>query len=1111
MKLTFSTSSRVLTFLLASTGLVFGQANSQLTGQVSDKSGAAVAGAEVTVTSVQTGNERKAMTTETGAYTLPFLAPGDYTMTVVKQGFRQVKREGIRLEVNQTARVDFSLEVGQVSESIDVSATLPLLDSDTSSIGQVIETKAIQDLPLNGRNFVQLAILGPGVTGVGYGARGTIMSGTRPDDLRPGSELFANGNREGSNNFLIDGADNNERLTLAIVLRPSVEAVREFKIQTNMFAADQGRNAGATVNVITKSGSNEWHGSAYEFFRNDKFDARNYFSPSTAPKPAFRQNQFGASFGGRIVPNKLFFFGNYEGFRRRQERTFVNTVPTALMRTGNFSETRDIFDPATTRADAAARSGFVRTPFANRTVPASRFDSITRRLINAYPAPQTAGLVNNHVTNPKEKQRWNQGDVRVDWNWNPNNTVFGRFSRQDTVTTRPSNFAPTTVEGLSGPVTLGNEDTFAGDSTLKAYNSVLNWIRTISPSFIMEAKMGFNRFNLVFLQEGATPGAQLGEKLGVRGSNQGPQSDGIPIVSPAGYSGIGQTRSLPIYRIENTFHPGVNFTKLSGAHSIKFGYEARRRQVTQYQTNRGNGRFNFGRTFTDDPNNTGPTGETMAAFIMGTANFIEQDFTLVFPGLRVTEHGGYIQDDWKVSDKLTLNLGLRYEYDTRVTEVANRWTNFDVVTGKLLIAGFNTDAATGIKPDRNNFAPRFGWAYRVRTGTVIRGGYGIFYNPAGSESVLMRRHRQLPFGPILTEDINQFNPAPRRMQDGLRPIPVLDPNVVANNPVGSMLSVNPDFKSGYAQQLNLQIQQQLPSSLVFKIGYVGNLGRRLDTSYNFNQPDPGPGAPGPRRPLFRIAPNVVNADYNVSDGLSAYHSLQATVERRFSNGLGFLSAYTWAKSIDTVPNAFGGGDNGPIPQDIRYRRVDRGLSGFDIAHRFTHSMNYSIPFGQGRKFAFGSKAANLALGGWDTNVIVTMQGGIPFTPTLNTAVSNAGGSRPDRLGNGKLESGRGPARWFDTSFNTAGAVWGVPQQFTYGNGGRNILRGPGRVNFDWSVFKDFDFNEKWKLQFRAELFNLFNTPQFSQPNAAIGSPAAGTITGLAGIPRQVQFGLRLQF
>lgn len=1086
------------------------QTNAQLSGTVTDSSGASIADAEVVVTNTDTGAERRVQSDATGQYTVPFLVPGNYTVNVRKEGFRTTQQEGLRLEVNQVARVDIALQVGAVTESVKVTASAPLIESDTSALGQVVETKAVEDLPLNGRNFVQLATLVPGVTGAGSGARGTIMSGTRPDDLRPGSEVFANGNREGSNNFLYDGIDNNERLTLSIVLRPSVEAVREFKIQTNLFEAAQGRNSGATVNVISKSGSNEWHGSAYEFLRNQVMDAKNFFTRPGAQTPTLRQNQFGGSLGGPIWRNKLFFFGNYEGFRRRQERVFVNTVPTLAMRQGDFSAVRDIFDPATLRAAPGTRSGFVRDPFPGRIIPRDRWDPITARLINAYPLPQNSALFNNHTSTPKERQNWDQGDGRIDWNWNERNSVFGRFSRQDTSTTRPSTFEPVSLPGIDVPVSLGNEDTFAGASNLKAYHAVLNWVRTITPTFIVEAKMGFNRFNLDFRQEGASPGAQLGEKLGVRNSNQGPNSDGIPIFSPAGYTGIGQTRSLPIIRIENTYQPAVNLSKIAGAHTVKFGADFRRRQLTQYQTNRGNGRFNFARTFTDDPNNTGPTGETMAAFLLGAASTIEQDFTLVVPSIRLWESNAYVQDDWRVTSRFTLNVGLRYEFDTPPTETRNQWTNFDVTTGKLLIAGFNTDARTGVLADKNNFAPRFGFAYQVRQGTVLRGGYGVFYNPAGSESVLFRRHRQLPFGPINTEDINQFVANPRRVADGFRPIPVLDPNVVANNPVGNMLAVDPRFRSGYAQQFNLQVQQQVVADMVFKVGYVGNLGRRLDNSYNYNQQVPGAGAPGPRRPLFALAPGVVNVDYNVSDGRSSYHSLQSTLERRFASGFGFLAAYTWAHSIDNVPNQFGGSDNGPIPQDPRYRNNDRGTSGFDIQHRFVYSANYALPFGKGRRFSLGSGVANALLGGWDMNAIVAAQTGLPFTPVLATAVSNAGGSRPDRYKSGEIDN-PDPARWFDTSFGTPGAAWGTPAQFTYGNAGRNILRGPGRVNVDYSLFKDFSPSEAWRIQFRGEVFNLLNTPQFDLPNPTIGNPNAGTITGIVGNPRQIQLGLRLSF
>ena len=1105
-----------LLFPLAAAICVQAQTTSSLSGSTVDKTGAAVPGAKITLTNTETQLVREGLSDDSGLFTILSLPPGNYSVRVEKQGFRPIRQDGVRLEVNQAARLDFTLDVGSVTETVEVRASAPLLESETSSVGQVIENRQIVELPLNGRNFVQLATLSPGVNGVGYSAAGTIMSGTRPDDSRPGSELFANGNREGANNFLLDGIDNNDRLTLSITLRPSVEGVQEFKIQTNLFSAEQGRSPGATINVISKSGTNELHGSAYNFLRNSALDARDYFARPGTARPPFRQNQFGASLGGPIIKNRLFAFGNYEGYRRRRTDAQLISVPTPAMKRGDFSAIRDIFDPVTVRPQAGAPSGFVRDLFPGRIIPASRFDAVMGRVAQAYPDPQLPGIANNYTANLPRSIDWNQGDGRVDYNLSNKDFVFGRYSRQDTVDIRPSTFPNARIPGLNEPVGLGNEDTFAGRSVLKTHHSVLAWSRTWTPTFVMDARMGFQRFNLAFTQEGATPGAQLGEKLGVRGSNQAPRADGIPIFSPTVYAGIGQTRSLPIFRIQNTFHPTVNFTSVAGRHTFKFGAEIRRRQITEFQTNRGNGRFNFAPTFTTDPNNPGPTGDPIAALLLGAATVIEQDFTLAWVGLRGAEHGYFFQDDWRVNSRLTLNLGLRYELFTPYWEVANRIANFDVTDARVKIAGFNGVSRTAnVNTDYGNWAPRAGFAYKLSDSLVVRGGAGIYYAVQGNGGAALRLFRQLPFGPVNGFNINQFAANFRRVQDGLPPIPNLDFNVVTGPNVASGLftAIDSNFRSGRIMQFNLQVQKEVARiGTVFKAGYVGNLGRRLDNTYDFNQPIPGPGGPIPRRPLFALNPNAQTVNFNVTDGRANYHSLQATAEKRFSAGLSFLAAYTWSKSIDNVANQFGGAANGPLPQDPRFRNADRGPSGFDLRHRFTNAMNYELPIGKGKAIDFGNRFANTAFGEWQTNLILTIQTGLPFTPTLQNPVANAGGSRPDRnvLNSGVLES-PDRARWFDPSFNTPAAAWFTPAQFTYGNAGRNILYGPGRINWDFSLFKNFPITEKWNLQFRSEFFNLFNTPQFGLPNASIGSPAAGVITSLAGPNRQVQFALRLAF
>ncbi|HXJ38529.1 MAG TPA: TonB-dependent receptor, partial [Bryobacteraceae bacterium] len=961
--------------LCATAPLAFSQTTAGVNGTVTDSSGALIPAASVTITNLDLGARQETTTDSGGAYQFAILQPGRYSLVAKKEGFKQVAREGVGLEVNQLARIDFTLEPGALSETIQVLDSAPLLESNTSSVGQVIETRAVSDLPLNGRNFAQLAILGPGVTGVGYAASGTIGSGTRPDDMRPGTELFSNGNREQSNNFMLDGVDNNFRRNGLITLRPSVEAVREFKIQTNLFQAEQGRNPGATINVITKSGSNLLHGSAYEFFRNAQLDARNFFARPGAAKPQYQQNQFGASIGGPIRHDKLFFFADYEGYRKRQGTfAFVNTVPTAAIRTGDFSAVRPVFNPFSVRKAAGTASGYTRDAFPGSLIPRSMFDSVTSRLIQAYPLPDTMALANNQVTNPVLGQNWDQGDIRADYLFRAHTTLFGRFSQQNTLTLPPSTFGLRNIPGLDTPVGLGNSTTYAGTNELVAHHAVIAATHVFSPTFIMDLRMGYGRFNLHALKDGAAPGANLGEKLGVHNSNQGPFSYGLPIFTPSSYTGIGGPASMPTIRLENTFNPNITFTKLRGAHTLKFGTNIVRRQIIDYQTNQGDGLFSFDPTFTSDPNNTGKTGDSMASFLLGTASGISQDFLLVWPGIRTMEIGSFFQDDWKVNSRLTLNLGIRYEYTPPPVEVNNQWANVNLQTGKLLLAGVNADREVGVRNDANNLAPRFGFAFQARPGTVIRGGFGIFYNTQGNGSALFRLHRQLPFGPSYSATVDQFSATPQRVQDGLPPIPSVDSKTLIDNPSGNFNIVPPNYKTGYAQQGNFGVEQEIPRwAMVLKAAYVTNLARQVDSNFNINTPDPGPGTPASRRPLRNILPNVVNATFGDTTGIANYHSLQITAERRFIRGIAWLGAYTWSHSIDNVPLQQGGGADGPIPQDIRYRFLDRASSGFDIRQRMSNSVIYNLPFGKGKRFGLSSGLADAIFGNWQLNGILTLQ------------------------------------------------------------------------------------------------------------------------------------------
>jgi outer membrane receptor protein involved in Fe transport len=1099
--------SSMLCLALAATLPVAAQTTTaELSGTVTDPSGAAIGKVKVTAANTGTGLTHEALTDDSGAYLITQLPPGAYNLSAEATGFRKTVENNVTLEVSQRAKVDFKMQLGQVTETVEVAAAAPLLESQSSTLGNVVTERLVGDLPLNGRNFVTLATLTPGVNGTGFSTSGTIMSGTRPDDRRPSSELFSNGNREGDNNFLYDGIDNNERLTISIVLRPAVEAVREFKVQTSLYAADVGRNSGAVVDVITKSGTNQLHGSVFEFLRNSAMDARSFFNTKGTLFPSFRYNQFGFSVGGPVyIPklyngkNRTFFFADYEGFRRSSLGTISASIPTAAMRTGNFNGVNSVFDPLST---VPTGSTYTRTRFPNDQIPLSRFDPVTLKLVNAYPLPTLPGVANNYIANLVQTQSWNQGDVRVDHQISSADSFFARWAFQRTSTTVPNTFPAVQVAGIPNPVPLGNEDSFAGTSFSPDQHAVADYVHVFSPNLVNDLRVGFTRFLLNYIAQGAVVGGTLGNELGVPNANSNPQQSVIPIFSPANFTGIGDSRSLPIFRRENTFQEMDGMTWTHGQHTFKFGGDLRRRQITEYQTNRGNGRFNFSPGFTAMPGVSG-SGNSMASFVLGYATLIEQDFTLAWPGIRGIESGLYFADDWRVSKKLTLNLGLRWDYYSPYSEVANRWSNFDAATGAIIVAGLNGVSNTaGVKRDFKDFAPRFGFAYQVDPHTVVRGGFGMFYNPNGTGGAALRLDRHPPYGPIYSVSPGDEFVA-TRVSDGFPAAPVPDFTAL-KTPAGSVIGVIPTFRSAYAEQFNLTLEREIaPAHLLLKAAYVGDLGRRLGTTFNDNQPIPGPGSTTPRRPFFGINPVLADVTYQVSDGLSNYNALQLTVEKRLSQGLTMLMGYTWAHAIDNTGTEFGGGTG--TPQDPRCRNCDRGNSASDIRHRFTASYTYSLPFGKGSAFLNRGGAANFILGGWQTNGFVTLETGLPYTPALQTSTTNGTGSRPDRIASGNLSSGQNIKNWFDvTAFTT-------PAPFTYGNAGRDILFGPGRVNFDLSLFKDFQIREQVKMQFRAESFNIFNTPQFGLPNGTIGNAQAPVISSIVGNPRQMQLALLLRF
>ncbi|HEV2272641.1 MAG TPA: TonB-dependent receptor [Acidobacteriaceae bacterium] len=1089
----------------------FGQVVSAgLSGSVLDASGAVVPNAKVTANNTATNVAHSTVSGKNGEYVLTELPPGDYTITVEAPGFRTLVQTGVSLQINQQARVDLALQVGQRAETVEVTGHPPLLEAESSSLGTVVGQQMVNQLPLNGRNFVQLATLSPGVNGVGESASGTIMSGARPDDRRPGSEIFSNGNREGDNNFLYDGIDDNQRLTLSITLRPAVEAVREFKIQTNLYSADIGRNSGAVVDVITKSGTNELHGSLFEFLRNSDVDARTYFNKKGTSFPSFRLNQFGGSLGGPVVlpklyngKNRTFFFMDYEGFRSSTQLFILGNVPTLRMRNGDFGETAPIYDPLTTRPNPNVPGGFLRTQFPNNQIPQSRWDPISVKMMNAYPLPTGPGRFNNYSSNRIQTQTWNQGDIRVDEQLTPKDSFFARYAIQNTLSIAPSTYPTTTIPGISQPVNLSDEASFAGTDSIPTQHVAMSYVRIISPSIVNDLRAGFNRFRMDYIPQDFAPGAALGNQLGVPNSNVTPREQNLPIFSPSTYLGIGQTRALPLLRRINTFEELDNMTMTKGSHTLKWGVDFRRRQLTIYQTNMGNGRFNFSPGLTDSRNPGGVGGDSAASFLLGYPTLDGHDYTYVFPGIRLNEAGLYFADDWRMTSKLTLNYGLRWDYFSPPSEEENRWSNFDITTGAFEIAGRNgVGKDAGVMKYWPNFGPRFGFAYQARTTTVVRGGVGLFYNASGSEAINMRLARNLPYGLTLQITPGDVTPGPTVSQG----FPALQPVVIPPPVSGVVSSVSPNFRPSYAEQFNLVLEQEItPLEMVVKLAGVGNLGRRLYNSYNQNQAIPGSTSVNSRRPLYAIDPNLSDVNYAASNGLADYYALQLTADKRLSHGVSMLLGYTWSHAIDDVSLEFGGGDAGPSPQDPRFLRAERSNSIIDQRQRLTLSYLWALPFGKGQPLLSNpSRPVNWVLGGWQTNGILFSQTGLWFSPVLVQSTTNTGtGSRPNLTG--IIHYPKTLQKWFDPT------AFSIPAPYTYGNAGRNSLVGPGRTNFDTSIFKTFPVHEQALFEFRVEAFNVFNHPQFGYPNQNIGNPQAGQITSIVGGARNLQASLRFQF
>lgn len=1137
-------------------------------GVVHDNSGALVPNATVTVRSEGTGFSKTTTTTSSGTYVLTPLKIGRYSVEVESPGFKKELRTGLELNIQQQLVADFNLQVGDVTSEVEVSAAAPLLQTESGSVGQVINSHVINDLPLNGRNYTFLARLVPGATVGQPEGRGLNANGW----------FAANGTRPAQNNYLLDGIDNNTNdvdflAGAAYVIKPPIDAISEFKLQTSSFSAEFGRAGGAVLNASLKSGSNQFHGSAWEFLRNDKLDATDFFINSAGqPKGSYKQNQFGATTGGRIVKDKTFFFADYEGTRIRQGNPETGyTVPTLAERNSGFTDFSDlialqsgslkdtsgtafplgtIFDPATTLA--VGNGQYVRTPFAGNVIPASRLDPNAVKLLSLFPAPTGPGLLNNYSVNRNATTDVNSFDARIDQNFSEKDQLFGRYSWSHS----PS-YLPPPFTGFADGGSFGQ-----GQQSVNTMGAALSYTHSFTPTLVNEARVGFNREHTTRDQAYANSTTDIPAQFGIQGVPQLPGNGGLPNLAIGNLSQLGSAEWLIGDRFSNTVQFTENLTKVYKTHTFKGGFEAQEIYAPWLSPPYSRGAFDFNGQYTSIPNvNDSSTGRaqflltpTGPGNIGGADNVSVSNFGDV--ATKRSYYGAFFQDDWKVTQKLTLNLGLRWDWFSPTGEKYSAQANFipgnpgstaqyiipasrkgdppisasfnDLLTKDGINLVYSNAYGSGLSQvQKNNFAPRFGFAYQLTPKLVVRGGYGIYYgafeNRGGYPSLGYNYPFQYSFS---FPNANAESPVvfpngtTATLENGLSSIP-LSPSAV--NAEGLTLrGIQFHYKTPYVQSYNLTLQYQLTSVDSLEAGYVASLSRHLESFIGTNDQSvllPLGYNPQKYVPFPDFARGSSYAD---TIGVANYHSLQTKYQRRFSNGLTMLFAYTYAKTLTDAGDLLSGGGVGgyraPYLPGWGIKK-DMGLAPFDIRHAVSFSGSYDLPFGKGQKFMAGSHSiGEFILGNWSTNWILTLDTGQPQTINCSTSTGAGTGCYALYTGVDPYSGSHNVSQFYNpAAFATPAAVQ-QPGQTDYSplGGGNTQVSGPPLRRLDFSLFKTFPVNETMRFEFRAESFNLTNTPAFAQPGNLnyLDTTNFGRITSTRDAPndpREIQFALKFYF
>jgi hypothetical protein len=1087
-------------------------------GTVTDPSGAVIPGASVTIQETGTNAVRTTQTGDGGDFTFTLLPIGTYSLSVQAAGFQSYKVSGISASAGARLRVDANLHVGAASaQTVEVVASGNIVQTDSSSVGGTIPQETVQDIPLNGRNLTNLVTLQAGIS---TGTSSSITNGSRPDDRRQSSEVVANGQAEYFNNNVLDGVDNNERFYGLGGIKPSISAVQEVQVQTGNFSADLGRAAGAVVSILTKSGTNSFHGDVFEYFRNDIFDAKEYFTPAGAPTQKWRQNQFGGSIGGHLRKDKDFFFGSIEEMRLVQ----------------GITSPQQLVPSADDRAFIAS-------------LPADQLDPAGVHVFNLYPKPNVPGT-NFYVSSPSKTQNITTLDARFDEHLSTKDQIFGRFNYNPTTSFFPAFFpicgtpendcnGDTTVTGIN-PVGAGfiANGQFPGTNKTVTYGSQIDYLHQFSPNLLMELRAGQFRININ--SEPISKGSNAGQKLGIPNSNtpeDDPLSTGMPGFHFAdGYADLGDQIAYPIKNIGNSYQLNGDVTYVHGVHSLKAGSALVRRQLNYLQEFAAEGWF-FYIPLVSTPTPVlmaqgvhaiiapfGPFGPQFpfAPLFVNRQNMRQREY------LRDWETSAYVKDDWRVRQWLTLNLGVRYDVYTPFNEAKNKLSNFDLDT-----LSFNIGGTGKVQTKYGNISPRFGFAAQLGHGLVMHGGYGMVYYPGDVSNSLILLNLPNNVG-VNCNGLFSFQGL-CQPSDGPPTSPAyVDPTVIysadaTNAAVGGTVNVvgkSKKYPTAYLHQYNLTLQKQFGANAI-TLGYVGSLGRHQSQingwDANYTQPDAqgnvpisgwSQGAPQTARYYASELPGVGQVQYFDFGGTSNYNAMQVIFERRVSEGLRVNANYTWAHGLDNWSGISSSG--APAMWRFNYS-YDYGNSDIDLAGRIAYTATYDVPLGKNLKGA-GSVVAK----GWKLSSSGFWQTGLPFTVVTSNKPGGAFGDTNYSMrvnvvpGQSYYSSSKSIGNWLNRSAYVDPLSLLTPDvstSFTLGNEGSGQLRGPHIRQFDLAAYKNIDLKDHLKMQFRAECFNLSNTPNFTNPGNDINSSTFGQITStnFGMFPRVFQFALKLSY